>query len=503
MTLDSRAVAPLVTGEELSAPASPHLADRLALAQPLRGSGSYAGIRLNDVVGSMSYALDLAEGQPMGHSVRTTMIGMRIAALLDLPEKDASALFYALLLKDLGCSSNSAAMSLLYGGDDRALKKAHRLIDWTDRFDRTRYAIKHANAGRSNVVRGWYALTQGSRANATRHEMSRLKAQRGADIAAMLAMPVATCEAIRSIDEHWDGNGMPEGLRGDAIPLLSRIACLAQTVEVFENGFDVATAYGVAHERRGRWFDPELVDCLDQFRGDGQFWGRLQSVDARAELGEYEPAQRIVYADELRLDTVAEAFAKVIDAKSRFTARHSQNVAFLATRTAKEMGLPRRDIRAVRRAALLHDVGKLGVSSQVIDKSSALDENETAEMRRHTVYTYEILRGVSRFERIASLAASHHERLNGRGYHLGLAAEEISQLSRILAVADVCEALTSDRPYRKGLPIDEAIRVLDGMSASGELCPVAVEALTGWFQGMPRHSAEATAHEDSTSLNGL
>lgn len=503
MTLDARALATAETGPDHASPYSAVLADRLALAHPQVSRGAYAGIRLNDVVGAMSFALDLAEGQPLGHSVRTTMIGMRIAATLQLPEQDASALFYALLLKDLGCSSNAAAMSTLYGGDDRALKKAHRLIDWTDRLDRTRYALRHSHQGSSNVMRGWHALRSGGRIRLARQEMARLKADRGADIAAMLAMPIATCDAIRSVDEHWDGNGVPHGLRGDAIPLLARIVGLAQTVEVFEHGFDVATAYSVAHQRRGRWFDPELVACLDRFRDDAVFWGRLQSADARAELGEYEPPQRIVYADELRLDTVAEAFAKVIDAKSQFTARHSQNVAFLATRTAKEMGLPRRDVRAVRRAALLHDVGKLGVSSRVIDKPTRLDPNETAEMRRHTVYTYEILRGVNRFERVASLAASHHERLDGRGYHLGLGGDELNTLSRILAVADVCEALSSDRPYRPGVPIDATIQILDGMVSAGELCPAAVEALTGWFQGVPKSPVESTEHGDSTSLIGI
>ncbi len=116
----------------------------LAVAQPQHGDGAYAGIRLTDVVGAMSHALDLAEGQPMGHSVRTTMIGMRIASMLGLDEVDSSALFYALLLKDLGCSTNSAQLTTLYGGDDRALKHAHRLIDWTDRVDIARYTMKHS-----------------------------------------------------------------------------------------------------------------------------------------------------------------------------------------------------------------------------------------------------------------------------------------------------------------------------------------------------------------------
>jgi putative nucleotidyltransferase with HDIG domain len=483
--------------------ADDEIADRLALASPPRGDGRYAGIRLNDVVGAMSHALDLAEGQPMGHSIRTAMIGMRIAAVLKLPEADSSALFYALLLKDLGCSSVSAAMSTLYEGDDRALKKAYRLIDWTDRYDRARYALRHSRASRSGVVRGWHALWGGGRIEAGRWAMAKVKSERGADIAAMLAMPVATCDAIRSIDEHWDGNGIPDGLKGAAIPLLSRIVCLAQTVEVYEHQFDVGAAFDVAHRRKGRWFDPDLVDCLDRFHDDALFWGRLQGVDALEQLAGVEPPERVVYADELRLDTVAEAFAKVIDAKSPFTARHSQNVAFLATRTAKELGLPRREIRAIRRAALLHDVGKLGVSNRVIDKPTALDHAETAEMRRHTVYTFEILRGVKRFERFAALAASHHERLDGSGYHLGLAGSDLGVLARILAAADVCEALSADRPYRAGMPLDQVMDVLATMADRGELCHAAVSGLTGWFHGLPSSPVESTEHGDSTSLVGI
>ncbi len=494
----------LQTRPEASPPRAPGvLGDRLAVAQPQLGSGPYAGIRLTDVVGAMSYALDLTEGQPMGHSVRTTMIGMRIAETLRLPEHDRSALFYALLLKDLGCSSNAAQMSSLYGGDDRALKKAQRLIDWTDHFDMARYAYKYSQRGKSSVLRGWNALRIGARTREVRHAMARMKSERGAAIAGMLAMPKATCDAIRSIDEHWDGNGVPTGLRGDAIPVLARIVCLAQTVEVFEHGFDVNTAYDVAHARRGRWFDPAVVNCLDMFRDDAVFWGELRSADALSALGGYEPEARIVYADELRLDTIAEAFAKVIDAKSPYTARHSQNVAFLATRTAKEVGLPRREVRAIRRAALLHDVGKLGISSSVLDKPSALDRVERAEMRRHTVYTFDILRRVNRFQRFAMLAASHHERLDGSGYHLGLSGDDLDMPVRILMAADVCEALTADRPYRAGMPIGSAMARLDEMVAAGELCPVAVEALTGWFNGLPSSPVEDTEHGDSTSLIDL
>src|SRR5690606_38197911 len=115
-------------------------------------------------------------------------------------EADSSALFYAALLKDLGCSSNAAAMTSLYGGDDRALKRAYRLIDWTDPLDQARYALQYSRSGRSAVVRAWHALSAGRRVRSGRHEMAQLKSVRGAEIAGMLAMPAATCEAIRSID---------------------------------------------------------------------------------------------------------------------------------------------------------------------------------------------------------------------------------------------------------------------------------------------------------------
>ncbi|MCA9721481.1 MAG: HD domain-containing protein, partial [Gemmatimonadetes bacterium] len=129
-----------------------------------------------------------------------------------------------------------------------------------------------------------------------------------------------------------------------------------------------------------------------------------------------------------------------------------------------------------------------------------LTPDEMAEMRRHTVHTYEILRGVTRFERFAMLAASHHERLDGSGYHQGLTADLLGLPARILAVADVCDALCTDRPYRKGISVAAAVVQLQELAEGGTLCPVAVEALTGWFRGIPKNTDEFTAHGDSTSL---
>ncbi len=462
----------------------------------------YTGIRLTDVIGALSQALDMAEGQPVGHSIRTTMIGMRIGACVGVNESDRADLFFALLLKDLGSSANAAQLTTAHGGDDRAFKAERRLSDWTRRSFVAR-AFGPSSRGRTRLSQTWQAVRTIGYGHDAEHALASLRADKGASIAGMLAMPKATCDAIRSIDEHWDGNGTPLGLRGTAIPVLSRIIGLAQTVEVFERAFDVRTAYDVVRRRSARWFDPELVAALETMEDDVAFWSELSHADALSALRKYEPPARVVYADELRLDTVAEAFARVIDAKSPFTARHSQNVSFLATRTAMELDLPSREVRALRRAGLLHDLGKLGVSNTILDKSGPLAPAERAEMEQHTRRTFDILRDIPRFARFAMVAASHHERIDGSGYHVGFAGEQLSLAARVLAVTDVCEALSAARPYRGALPINQVIAELRKGAALGRLCPIAVNALVGWFEGLPTDPFQANTGGDSTSLIGI
>ncbi len=443
------------------------------------------GVRLSEVVGALSFALDLTEGQPMGHSVRSTLIGMRIGETLGLTEEQKSALYYALLLKDLGCSSNAARLSSLFGADDRLLKHAHKLTDWTASSDRAKLAFKFSVPGKSKLAKAWHMLMLGVNKRGSAHEMMQTRCERGADIATMLHLPRGTSEAIRTLDEHWDGNGLPFGLRGSGIPMLGRIVSLAQTVEVFQNAFDVRTAYEMAHARRGRWFDPVLVDCLDAFQMDTEFWGGLRAADTLRAVSALEPEERVIVADDERLDTVAEAFARVIDAKSPYTAQHSQNVASIAVSAATSMGMSEKDLRTLKRAALLHDIGKLGVSNTILDKPAALDPVEYETMKQHTRFTLEILKRVTRFRQFAATAAAHHERIDGSGYHLGLHGEELGPVARVIAAADVTEALSADRPYRAGMSREETFGILDRLVREGHLCPAAVEGVRATFMGLP------------------
>ena len=442
-----------------------------------------AEVRLSEVVSALSYALDITEGQPPGHAVRTCLIGMRIGDVLKLSAAERSALFYALLLKDLGCSSNAARLSGLFGADDLTLKRAHKLTDWTDGKASAGYAYRYSVPGRGALARAWHTLMLGVREKGSGREMTQTRCERGADIAQMLGLELATSDAIRALDEHWDGAGMPYFRRGTAIPLLGRIAGLAQSVEVFHAAFGADAAYQMARSRKGTWFDPGLVDALEAFEDDTAFWATLGAADQLEQVSDLEPGDRVMLADEARLDQVAQAFARVIDAKSPYTARHSEGVAGIAVDIGRAMGLGAEDLRTLSRAGLLHDIGKLGVSNTILDKPGRLTHAEMAEMRKHPRHSLEILNRVRRFRAFAGLAAAHHERLDGSGYHLGLRAEQLDSLARILAVADVCEALSAERPYRKAMGVEEVFGIM-GQMVGTALCQRTFEALTASFRGL-------------------
>ena len=234
--------------------------------------------------------------------------------------------------------------------------------------------------------------------------MTELRCERGADIARMIELTETTAEAITALDEHWDGHGYPYGLAGDAIPLLGRIVCLAQTVEVFFAAAGPRAAFDVAADRRGTWFDPELVDALRATRRDRGVLERARRP--RAARGDRRLRARgpVQHADGERLDRVAEAFALIIDAKSPYTGHHSVGVARIAVAIADVLGYGPRELRDLRRAALLHDIGKLGVSNLILDKPGKLDDEEWVQMRRHPELTVRILERVSAFRDLAATA---------------------------------------------------------------------------------------------------
>jgi putative nucleotidyltransferase with HDIG domain len=413
-------------------------------------------IQLSGVIGALSFALDITEGQRPGHAVRSCLIGMRLAEELDLPSQERSDLFYALLLKDAGCSSNASRMAALFEADDRAAKAKSSLVDWSDRRSAFVWALRVAASGRGLRRRVKVLRAVQAEGDVTR-KLTEARCDRGAEIARMLFLTDETAAAIRSLDEHWDGRGVPDRLRGEEIPLAARILCLAQTVEIFHSEGGVKAARRMAKRRRGRWFDPDLVDAFLRFCGEREFWATLESPD----VSQWEPADHALSGDEDRLDAIAAAFARVIDAKSPFTARHSERVAEIADGIAAVLGFDGERRRTLRRAALLHDIGKLAISNRILDKPGKLTDEEFSVIQSHPVHTLSILRRAPCFAELADLAANHHEKLDGSGYPRSLTAEALDLGMRILVVADIYEALTAERPYRSPMPSSEALAIID------------------------------------------
>jgi HD-GYP domain-containing protein (c-di-GMP phosphodiesterase class II) len=417
--------------------------------------GAPREIALSELIGALSGALDVGEGEPPGHARRSCLIGMRLADELALDTDARSDLFYALLLKDAGCSANAAHMSALFGADDQVAKRTSKLVDWSRPWHAFVWSVRTVAPEGSLRDRADRLRAIRNEGHVTRSLM-RARCHRGAEIARIVGFSEATADAIRALDEHWDGHGQPLGLRGEAIPLAARILCLAQTVEVFHSARGLRAAYRVAVRRSGQWFDPNLVAALHSFRSDRRFWGSLAEGDVSA----VEPPDRILTADEGRLDRIAEGFAAVIDAKSPWTREHCDRVSAIALGVGALVGLDEAALRELRRAALLHDLGKLSISNRILDKPGPLSEVELARFRQHPLLTEQILRPVSGFEPLAALASAHHERLDGSGYPHGLAGEQLTLPMRVLAIADVYEALISDRPYRPAYSPQAALELM-------------------------------------------
>ena len=422
---------------------------------------STATIRLSDVVSALSGALDLTEGQPMGHAVRSCILGMRIAEELRLPAQSCSDLYYALLLKDAGCSSNSARMHQILGSDDLRAKREVKFEDWTKpSLSGLRYLLRNVLPGTSLPRRLVKSVKLGFEQNQNNAEVIGARCERGAEIARKIGLSQSSSEAIRGLDEHWNGAGYPEHRKGQEIPILSRIMNVSRTLEVFARERGPAEAVRVVSERSGRWFDPEIARIVRSLEHDPALWEKVHSKNAREFVLQMEPGTAVRASSE-RIDSICRAFAEVIDAKSPYTFTHSMGVAEAAVDISEGLGLAPQTTVFVRRAALLHDLGKLSVSNAILEKPGKLTDEEWKSMRMHPVYTRVILERISGFKDLAFVAAAHHERLDGKGYPDGLSAEHLPLTARIICVADVYQALCERRPYRDSLPV----KVVFGMMA--------------------------------------
>jgi len=417
------------------------------------------GVRLPEIVSALSFALDITEGHPTGHCVRACWIGHHIGLELGLSEPQLRSVYYTLLLKDVGCSSNAARICQLYLADDLSLKKDFKLVD--DRLPQLiGFLLSHTGmkAGLAERFRALVniAVNGGKIAD----ELFHARCTTGAEIVRQMRFPESVAIGVLHVDEHFDGSGRPDHLTGADIPIESRIALAAQIADVFYSSGGKEAALSELRNRSRRWFDPAVVDACARAARRPDFWAMLDSPElafAVAALMGDESAEPV---DDDYLDDIAAAFAKVVDAKSPYTRGHSERVALFTDMIAERLGMADDKRRRLKRAALLHDLGKLGVSNQVLDKAGRLDEGEWAAVRHHPALGETILSRIGAFKDMARIAGAHHERLDGKGYPRGLTGAEIDLETRIVTAADVFDALTADRPYRAAMSLSQAFDIM-------------------------------------------
>lgn len=433
-------------------------------------------VSLSEILSSLSFALDLVEDAKPGHAIRSCLLGMRIAGALGLAGSDLADLYYALLLKDVGCSTNARLICQLVGGDDRTIKRQAKLQDWTRAsFSAVRLMWRNPRSGAGLVERLGRLVHMGLHQDQCNAQLIGLRCERGAEIVRKIGLGPRTAEAVRSLDEHWDGSGHPDRLAGESIPILARILNVSQHLDLFAADQGRNAALDVLLERSGRWFDPQIVDIVRSLARQNLLWHNYDAGTEHDLVRDMEPGYALG-AGEAQIDSIAEAFADIVDAKSAFTFQHSLGVTRAAMRIAHQLGLSPERKKVMYRASLLHDLGKLRVSNSILDKPTRLDDSEWSIVQEHPGLTREILGRIKAFGEISEIAGNHHEKLDGSGYPFKLAGSELSLEARILTVADIYGALNEDRPYRAGLSRDE-IRAIMSRDVPHKLDPDCFEAL--------------------------
>jgi putative nucleotidyltransferase with HDIG domain len=427
------------------------------------------------ILGTLSQALDLVEGQVEGHALRTSLIALRIGAAVGLSVEQLEDLYFTGVLKDSGCSNNSVRILKIFGGDELVSKRKVKFIDWSSPVQSLKFAIKNTEPNNSIGAKLRRMASNLAPPAAIMNEVTNARCTRGAFIAQKLNFRTSVAQAILYLDEHWDGRGAPNGRKSDDIPIVARILCLAQTFDVFHTAYGVAAAREIARRRSGKWFDPELVVACLAIEDDDPLWDDLRSEDLSTVAASKLPWLTSSAMD-IDIDSICEAFAMIIDAKSSFTAEHSARVTDYAVTLAKWFGYSVEQLQTLRRACLMHDIGKLGVSTSILEKPGKLEPEEFEQIKLHPKYSDIILRRIPTWEAIANIASAHHERLDGRGYWRGLANSDIDLDIRLTTVCDVFDALTANRPYRDAMPLERAFGIIDKDSGSA-FDPECVQAL--------------------------
>jgi HD-GYP domain-containing protein (c-di-GMP phosphodiesterase class II) len=429
-------------------------------------------VRLAELVAALSLGVDLGFGQPMEHVLRECMIALELAERIGLEDAERSTVYYTALLVNVGCHADAHEQAKWFG-DDIALRSG--------KYDHEYGSLRAIAATMSLVGSGnppLHRFRVGLEfAISGRRDLDGMIARHSSlarALAERLGLPAAVQEAVGASYEQWDGKGWPGELAGDRIPMAARLAQLAEFVEVAHRLGGAEAALALAERRAGSQFDPSLSAAL---RADPEgILGGLDSAHTWDSVIDAEPALRVTVSG-ADFDRALLAVADFVDLKSPYTLGHARAVADLAARTGSQLGLPEDEVRMLRRAALVHDLGRLGVSNAIWDKPGPLGAGEWERVRMHPYLTERMLHQSPALAPLAAVAVQHRERLDGSGYPRALSGAAISRPARILGAVDAYQSMREVRPHRSALTAPEAAAELQADVRSGKLDTEAVSAV--------------------------
>jgi len=429
-------------------------------------------LRLAELLAALSLGIDLGFGQPMEHVLRQCLIALRIAERVGLDEDDRATVYYTALLINVGCHTDAHEQAKWFGDDiglkstkyDYGLRSVSGAIAGLRRIGSGHPLLRRFRIGAEFAVRGHRDLDK----------MIEHHGQIARELAAQLRLTPAVCDAIGSAYELWDGKGWPGLFGGNDIPPATRIAQLAEFVEVANRVGGVAEAKALAAKQRGKQFDPGLCDLIVD-EGD-LILSNLDEARTWAAVIAAEPALGITLSSE-ETDAALQAVGDFIDLKSPYFLGHSRALAVLAGDAAAELGMSEVDIRAVRRAAQVSGFGRLGVSNAIWDKPGSLGAGEWERVRLHPYLTERMLHDSAALAPLGAIAAQIRERLDGSGYPRGLHAVDITAQARLLGAADAYQAMLESRAHRPALLPDDAADELRSEAKAGRLDGDAVHAV--------------------------
>jgi HD-GYP domain-containing protein (c-di-GMP phosphodiesterase class II) len=429
-------------------------------------------VTLAELVATLSLLADLGMGRPMERVLRQTVVAMRLGAAAGMEQATCTSAYYTSLLTWVGCAVDTTEVAALFGDETELYAETHD--DDLGGVSLAIFVARHLGRGKSGFHRlgmvGKFLATAGRSVQRVMAE----HCQAASDLAGWLELGPGVCEPLQQAFERWDGRGVPGLIGAESLAPAIRLVQLADSIEAFHHAGGAAAALRVARERRGTQFDPALVDCF--CTRPAEILDGLGNMSAWDQVITLDPQLGAPLTDG-QLDRALAAFADFSDLKIPLRLGHSRAVAALATQAGATLGLAADQVVLLRRAALVQDIGMIGIPSTVWDEPGEWSISQRERAQTHPYLTARILARTPVLAPVGRCAALHHERLDGSGYPHGLRGDAISPAARILGAADAYNALRQPRPHRRALDAGDAERTLHDEVRAGRLDGDAVQAV--------------------------